>query len=186
MTRRRLLARAMARLALLISLLVAGAVVPVAQAAGPHGTEFFMQSFGDLKAELAAARKAQLKGVVLIYEMDGCPFCERLKRVALQSAKVRDYYHANFLVYRIDIKGATSLTGFDGVELTESAFASKQGVRGTPTIVFYGLNGAETTRLVGPPSDAAEFLLLGRYAADGHYKSGSFASYRQAQRPAGS
>lgn len=186
MTRRGLLARAMARIATLISLLLAGLAATPLWAAGTTGAEFFMQTFGDLKGELAAARKSQLKGVVLIYEMDGCPFCERLKRVALQSVKVREYYHANFLVYRVDIKGSTPLTGFDGVELTESAFASRQGVRGTPTIVFYGLNGAETTRLVGPPSDAAEFLLLGRYAADGHYKSGSFASFRQGQRPAGS
>jgi thioredoxin-related protein len=164
---------------------VAGRVAGDAAADKAAG-EFFMQSFGDLKGELAVARKANLKGVVLIFEMDGCPFCERLKRVALQSSAVRQYYHANFLVYRIDIKGASALTGFDGVESTESAFAARQGVKGTPTIVFYGLNGSEMTRLVGPPTDAPEFLLLGRYAADGHYKSGPFAAFRQAQRQVGS
>lgn len=166
------------------------ALVLGAALAGLHGSGaaadasngFFMPLFGDLKAELDTARKDRKKAVVLIYEMDGCPFCERLKRVALRDAQVRQYYHANFMPFRIDIKGATALTDFAGTDGTESAFAARQSVRATPTIVFYDLQGKELTRLVGPPSDAAEFLLLGRYVADGHFRNGSFAAYRQAQR----
>jgi thioredoxin-related protein len=152
-----------------------------ASAADAHA-EFFMPLFGDLKAELATARTEKKKGVVLIYEMDGCPFCERLKRVALRSRDVKQYYHSNFMAYRIDIKGATSITAFDGGVSTESAFAAKQGVRATPTIVFYDLQGTEMTRLVGPPTDASEFLLLGRYVAEGQYKSAPFAAYKLANR----
>jgi len=151
-------------------------------AAADARSEFFMPLFGDLKAELETAKRESKKGVVLIYEMDGCPFCERLKRVALRSPAVVQFYHSNFMVFRIDIKGATSITGFDGKEASESAFAANQGVRATPTIVFYDLQGNELTRLVGPPSDAAEFLLLGRFVTDGSYKSSTFSAFKQAQR----
>lgn len=175
----------MRRRDLCLSMAAAGLLGPAPStraADASHG--FFMPSFGDFKAELDAARRDKRRGVVLIYEMDGCPFCERLKRVALRSPDVRQYYHQHFLVYRVDIKGATAVTGFDGTEGTEAAFAARQGVRATPTIVFYDINGAETTRLVGPPTDAPEFLLLGRYVVDGHYKAGPFAAFRQAQRGA--
>lgn len=143
---------------------------------------FFLPLFGDLKAELQTASTEKKKAIVLVYEMDGCPFCERLKRVALRDPIVRQYFHANFLPYRIDIKGATQLTDFAGIEGTESSFAAKQSVRATPTIVFYDLSGKEMTRLVGPPTDAQEFLALGRFVADGHYRQRDFATYRQAQR----
>lgn len=144
---------------------------------------FFSPLLGDLKSELDTARKEKKKGIVLIYEMDGCPFCERLKRVALRDPQVRQYYQAHFLPFRIDTKGATQLTDFGGSDGTEAAFAAKQSVRATPTIVFYDLAGKEVSRLVGPPTDAQEFLLLGRYVVDGHYRTESFASFRQAQRP---
>lgn len=162
---------------------VMGTLVGQALAGGPHTSgEFFMPLFGDLRVDLDDARKDQRKGVVLIYEMEGCPFCERLKRTALRNDEVRRYYHSKFLVYRIDVKGALALTGWDGHERTESEFAAQQRVRATPTIVFYDLNGRELTRLVGPPLDATEFLLLGRYVADGRYASDSFDAYRSAQR----
>lgn len=166
----------------LIAALALGPVAhqPVWSADSSQG--FFHPLFGDLKAELETARKEKKKAVALIYELDGCPFCERLKRVALRDPQVRQYFHANFLPYRIDIKGATQLTDFAGTDGTESSFAAKQAVRATPTIVFYDLSGKEMTRLVGPPTDAQEFLALGRFVADGHYLRGDFAAYRQAQR----
>ncbi len=170
-------------LRLMASAVLAAAVSPAARATPDSGRDFFMPLFGDLKAELEVARGDRRKGIVLIFEMEGCPFCERLKRVALKAPEVRRYYHANFLVYRIDVRGATALTSFDGTAGTESSFAKRQGVRETPTIAFYDLGGNEMTRLVGPPTDAAEFLLLGRYVADGHYRSGGFTAFKQVHRP---
>lgn len=167
---------------MMAGMLLAALAVVGTQAVADASHGFFMPMFGDLKAELETARKDKRKGVVLIYELDGCPFCERLKRVALRAPEVRQYYHAHFLVYRIDIKGATAVTGFDGSEATESVFAARQAVRATPTIVFYDLDGAETARLVGPPTDAVDFLLLGRFVAEGHYRSLSFTDFRQGQR----
>lgn len=169
-------------LSVMAGAVLAAGVSLVARATPESGSSFFMPLFGDLKAELEAARNDGRKGIVLIYEMDGCPFCERLKRVALRSPDVRRYYHANFLVYRIDVRGATELTAFDGAVGTESSFAKGQGVRETPTIAFYDLGGSELTRLVGPPTDAAEFLLLGRYVVEGHYRSRAFPVFRQMQK----
>lgn len=164
------------------SAVLVGFAAPVAAAARDSVETFFMPFFGDLKAELEVARERRCRGIVLIYEMDGCPFCERLKRVALRLPEVRQYYHANFQIFRIDVRGSTALTTFDGDEITESSFAIRQRVRATPTTAFHDLAGNEVTRLLGPPTDAAEFLMLGRYVAGEHYKSVPFAAFRQAQK----
>lgn len=164
--------------------LVAGgfAVLPVAaQHWRDPGQHFFQTLLGDLPAELRQAAKDGKKGVLLVYEMEGCPFCEWLHRVALREPSVQGYYRRHFSVFRIDVRGATSVTGFDGRDVTESAFATKQNVRGTPTSVFYDLDGREVARFSGAPRDREEYLLLGKFVAEGHFRTTTFPAYRQSK-----
>lgn len=142
---------------------------------------FFQPFLGDLPAELQLAQKAGKKGVLVIYEMEGCPFCVRLHRTALREPAVQDYYRRHFSVFRVDLLGATTITGFDGRDATESAFASQQKVRGTPTSVFYDLGGRELARFTGAPRDRQEYLLLGEFVVDGHYRTTSFPGFRRAR-----
>jgi thioredoxin-related protein len=142
---------------------------------------FFQTLLGDLPAELKQAAKDGKKGVLLVYEMDGCPFCVRLHRTALREQSVQDYYRRHFGVFKIDIRGGTVLTGFDGREGTESAFATQQKVRGTPTSVFYDLEGRETARFSGAPRDKQEYLILGEFVADGHFRKTTFPDFRRSK-----
>jgi thioredoxin-related protein len=151
-----------------------------AQARDPN-EHFFQPFFGDLKAELDAARTQAKRGIVLVYEMEECPFCARFHATVLREAEVQDFYRKHFLVFRVDIKGATPVTGFDGRELTESAFAAARGVHATPTSVVYDLAGAEAARYTGPPRDAREFLLFGQYVLDGAHKAMAFSQYKLAR-----
>lgn len=147
--------------------------------AAPAADGFFQPFLGDLKSELDTARRERKAALVVVYEMDGCPFCERLHRTVLRDAAVRAYYGEKFLVLRLDIKGDDTITGFDGKARKESAFAQQQKVAGTPTTVFYGLDGAELARLPGLPRDAAEYVLLGRYVAEGRHKTSSFLDWKR-------
>lgn len=159
-------------------------IAPLPAAAQPWrdpGQHFFHTLLGDLPGELRQAAREGKKGVLIVYEMDGCPFCARLHRTALRERSVQEYYRRHFTVFRIDIRGGTSLTGFDGGEATESAFAAQQKVRGTPTSVFYDLQGREVTRYTGAPRDREEYLLLGEFVVEGHFGRTTFAAYRQAK-----
>ena len=164
------------------TLLAAGwpAVAPAAAFRDP-AQHFFQQHLGDLKAELEDAGRAGKRGMLLVFEMDGCPFCEWLHRVALREPSVQDYYRRHFAIFRIDVKGATKVIGFDGREMTESAFAKAQKVAGTPTSVFYDLEGREMARFPGAPRNRGEYLLLGEFVADGHYRTTDFPAYRRAK-----
>jgi thioredoxin-related protein len=140
---------------------------------------FFQPKFGDFQAELETAKQQGKKGIFLFFEMDDCPFCERMKTTILNQADVQDAFRAQFLVYSIDVNGDTQMTDFQGKEQTEKDFAFGHRVRATPTMLFFDLDGKLVTRHTGPTKDKAEFLLLGKFVTEGAYATQSFTKYKQ-------
>lgn len=166
---------------LLLALSLALAAPLHAEVRDPE-THFFQAKFGDFKAELDTAREQGKKGVFLFFEMDECPFCARMKATILNQSEVQDAYRRDFLVYTLDVNGDLPMTDFAGRETTEKAFALDNRVRATPTLVFVDLDGKIVARHTGPTRDVADFLLLGRYVAEGAYRDGPFAAYKQKAR----
>jgi thioredoxin-related protein len=146
------------------------------------GTHFFQPKFGDLKEDLATARQDGKAGILLMFEMDECPFCHRMKVSVLNQSEVQDYFRKHFLIYSMDIKGDTAMTDFRGQATSEKAFALEQRARATPVFIFYDLQGNAVTRFTGATQNAEEFMLLGRYVVEGAHRSMPFSAYkRQAQ-----
>jgi len=141
--------------------------------------QFFDQKMGDFKAELATAKQEGKKGILLMYELDDCPFCHRMKQTVLNQAEVQDFYHKHFLVFTIDTKGDTAMVDFKGKNTTEKAFSFDNRVRATPVFAFYDLQGNQMARYTGATKDAKEFLLLGQYVVEDAYKAMPFAKYKQ-------
>jgi thioredoxin-related protein len=172
------LRRLLALAALLLAPVLATADAPGAAKRDPM-QHFFAPSLGDLKAEAADARAAGKQALFVMYVWDECPYCERMKRNVLALAEVQDYYRANFAVLAVDVKGAVPIVDFAGGATTEKAFAVAQGIKLTPTMVFYDFEGRPLARHRGEIRDPAEFLLLGRFVASGAYRTRSFAEYKQ-------
>lgn len=143
------------------------------------GSHFFQAKFGDLKADLDTARQEGKQGILLMFEMDDCPFCQRMKQTVLNQSEIQDYFRSQFIIYAIDTKGDTPIVDFSGKESTEKAFALEQRARATPVFIFYDLDGKPITRYTGATQTPAEFMLLGRYVAEGHHKSGPFNVYKR-------
>jgi thioredoxin-related protein len=140
---------------------------------------FFQPKFGDFQADLDIANKQGKKGIFLFFEMDDCPFCERMKATILNQSDVQDTFRAQFLLYSVDVNGDAEMTDFQGRETTEKAFAFAHRVRATPTMLFFDLDGKLVTRHTGPTKDKAEFLLLGQYVSEGAYATQPFTKYKQ-------
>lgn len=143
---------------------------------------FFQPKFGDFQAELDTAKQQGKKGIFLFFEMDDCPFCERMKTTILNQADVQDAFRTQFLVYSIDVNGDTQMTDFQGKAQTEKDFAFTHRVRATPTMLFFDLDGKLVTRHTGPTKNKAEFLLLGKFVVDGAYATQSFTKYKQGKQ----
>lgn len=141
-------------------------------------TYFFQPKLGDFKNELQTARKEGKTGVLIMFQMADCPFCERMRSTVLNQSEVQDYYRKHFLVFEMDVKGDTPMVDFKGANTTEKDFALKNRARATPTFLFFDTNGDLVTRYIGVTKDANEFLLLGCYVVDGVYKDKPFAAYK--------
>lgn len=159
--------------------LLLAALLAVATLARAEAWEAFFTPFlGDLRSELADARKAGLKGVVVMYHFEECPYCARMKAEILSRPDVQKAFARDFHAIAVDTRGAVEITGADGRAMPERDFAREQSVRGTPTFDFLSLDGKRIYRHTGAIYDADEFMLLGRYVASGSYRSRTFAEYK--------
>lgn len=140
---------------------------------------FFNQHLGDFKAELSTAKQEGKQGILLMFEMEECPFCHRMKQTILSQSEVQDYYRKHFLIFSVDTEGANALVDFSGKETSEKKFALDLRVRATPVFIFFDLSGQPLTRFTGAAKDAREFMALGRYVVEGAHKNMPFAKYKQ-------
>lgn len=154
------------------------ALPAIAEVRDPH-QHFFMPKMGDFKDELETAKAEGKQGVLIMFEMDDCPWCTRMKATILNQSSVQDYFRQHFLIFPVDVKGDTPMVDFKGVDTTEKAFALEQRARATPVFVFYDLDGNVATRFTGTTRSTEEFLLLGRYVVEAAYKSTPFNVYKR-------
>lgn len=168
---------------LLAALLLLCAVAPAGAA---DWEDFFELSFGDLRAEAAAAQKAGKQALLVMYHFEECPYCARMKREVLPRPEVQAYYRKHFRAIAIDTRGSQEVVGFDGRALPEKDYARAAGVRATPTFRFYAPDGRLLAEQRGAIFDPAEFILFGEYVASGAYRNASFASFKQTKQKRGS
>ena len=165
---------------MLAGLMLVMSAAASAEAARDPGQYFFNDTFGNFKEELANARDSGKKGLLIMFEMDECPFCHRMKATVLNQPDVQDYFREHFLIFPVDIEGDVEVTDFAGHSTTEKDMALKDyRVRATPVFGFFDLDGNMIARYTGATRDADEFLLLGDYVVGGHYKETTFTRYKR-------
>jgi thioredoxin-related protein len=143
---------------------------------------FFNQSFGDLQEELETAKEENKKAILIMFEMDECPFCHWMKQQVLNKPEVQHYYHEHFRILAVDTEGDIEMTTFDGNTMAQKDLAlNTYRVRATPVFQFIDLEGnpIKRARYTGATKDAEEFLLLGKFVAEGHYKNSYFSKYKR-------
>ena len=174
----------MKRLLLVLALLASVSAIAADKPRDP-GQHFFNESFWDFTEELQNAREAGKQGILVMFEMDECPFCHRMKTTVLNQPDVQDYFREHFLIFPVDIEGDVEVVDFKGKTTTMKDFAFEQyRVRATPVFAFYDLDGEyiKRARFTGATRDKDEFLLLGRYVVEGAYKKQSFTRYKRSAR----
>lgn len=162
----------------------AGGAVPAEKPRDPL-QYFFHDSFWDFTEELETARDEEKKGILIMFEMDECPFCHRMKMTVLNQPEVQDYFREHFKIFTVDIEGDVEVTDFKGRSTTMKDFAFQQyRVRATPVFAFFDLDGnyIKRARFTGATRDKDEFMLLGRYVVEKAYEQQTFTRYKRAAR----
>ncbi|MEA3640391.1 MAG: thioredoxin family protein [Lamprobacter sp.] len=167
---------------LLLGLLAGSALADPGRDPGQY---FFHQTFGDFSEELETARDEGKTGILLMFEMDECPFCHRMKSRVLNQPEVQDFFREHFLIFPVDVEGDIEVVDFAGNPDTQKDFALKQfRVRATPVFAFFDLEGNLVARYTGATRDSEEFMLLGQYVVEGAYQETTFTKYKRAKRDA--
>lgn len=146
---------------------------------------FFDMTFGDFAEELKVARETGKQGVMLMFEMDACPFCQRMKATVLNQVEVQEFFKNHFLIFAVDIEGDLEIQDFQGRPMTQKDFGLESyRVSATPTFAFIDLDGNLMTRHTGALKSVTEFLWLGDYVVQGHYAETTFKQYMRERHAA--
>jgi len=104
-----------------------------------------------LRDELALALKGGNPLVVLV-SLEGCPFCRTAREHYLSPMREQQALP----VVQVDMRSAAAVQNFKGATLTHDRLVRAWSVAVAPTVLFFGLHGAEVApRLVG--GGAADF-----------------------------
>ncbi len=161
--------------------LLPGQAAALSSHADPNAYLFNL-SFGDLQQELATARQAGQRGLFIMFGNDDCPWCEKMKSEVFSLPEVQKYYRKYFRVLEVDTEGDTPVTDFSGHEMSAKDFAFKGfHIRATPVFIFFDLDSKPVMRYTGATSGVKEFMLLGKFVVEGHYKEETFIAYKRRQ-----
>lgn len=154
---------------------------------GLHKQDFFLDSFLEMGADLEEAA-AKGKGLIVIFEQRGCPYCRELHNVNFERNEIVEYINENFLVVQLNLWGDREVLDFDGEALSEKNLASKWFVNFTPTTVLISPEavGAQSVR------EATALMMPGyfkpfhyisslEYVMSGEYKNLGFQRFLQAK-----
>jgi thioredoxin-related protein len=144
--------------------------------------EWFKPSLLHLREDLDEAR-AQGRHVMLFLHLDECPYCERMLRESFARGENHDFMRRHFDVIAINVRGAMEVTWVDGSASTEQALARRLKVFGTPTLVFFGMEGSVALQLSGYRDPGALRRAL-EYVQGRHYRAQPFAAWLETrERP---
>lgn len=167
----------------LILLLVLFVSLPATATPRDPYEHFFNETWGNFKEELATAKAQGKHGIMIFFEMDECPFCHYMKKNVLNQSEVQEYYRKHFLSFNVDIEGDVEMVNLKGKKTIQKDFAFKEfRVRATPVIMFFDLDGKSIHRHTGKTAGVNEFMLMGDYIVNGHYKKMKFTRYKRQQK----
>lgn len=113
---------------------------------------WFANSFLDIREDVREAA-ADDRRVLLYFYQDGCPYCKKLLNTNFALKETETRVRESFSVIAINMWGDREVTGLDGEQTTEKAFAKSLRVMFTPTLLFLDEGGRVVLRVNGyyPP-----------------------------------
>lgn len=143
---------------------------------------FFHQTFGDLQEEVEIALEEGQSAIMVMFELNDCPWCERMKAMILNQSEVQDFFRENFRCLMMNVEGDNMIVDFNGDEISEKEWALKHNrIRATPVFLFLDLEGNKIMRYTGAAKNVDEFMLLGEFVVDGHYKDTNFVKFKRSR-----
>jgi thioredoxin-related protein len=166
---------------------------PVMTDDGIYREPWFIESFLDMPADLAAAREHG-KHLAVMWELRGCPYCRDTHLINFARPDIAAFVRDHFDVLQLNVLGSLKVTDFDGEVLTEKQLAAKYGVHFTPTIQFFEGAAESLKALAGEQREVIripgylqpdDFLDVFRYVAQKGDSGKTFREFLASKHGAG-
>lgn len=135
-----------------IKTMMAGVVLLCGLIAGATTPEGWLDNFDEAEK---LAKEKELPIVMLFTGSDWCPYCIKLKKEAIDTAKFKKEAPEKFVLLYLDFPRREKLP--KNIQRQNEKLSDKYKVRGFPTTVVVNAKGKELGRLVGSRS-AEEYL----------------------------
>lgn len=152
---------------------------------GLYKQDWFLDTFLDMGEDLTEAAE-EGKGLLVLFEQQGCPYCRELHKVNFARPEIADYIQANYNTVQIDLFGARETTDFNGETYEERDLAGEWGVHFTPTTVLFpasaaGTSSREEAEAFRTPGYLKPFHYMSalEYVAEGAYTERGFQRFLQ-------
>ena len=139
---------------------------------------WFKESFLEIGDDVQEA-KEDGKHVLLFFQLNNCPYCDRMLTESFESESLTHYIQKHFDSIAINVGGDREIAYNEKLVLIEKQLAELLKVRATPAIVFLSRENREVIRVNGyrAPQRFKEIL---QYVATEAYKNSSIADYLDA------
>jgi thioredoxin-related protein len=150
----------------------AGKILGARQSVHP---DWFKESFLDIDEDIDAAAELG-KHLILLLEMNGCPYCARMVEENFAQAPYRDFIQEQFDVIVLNVQGDREVALDAETRLPEKDVARQLGVRYTPTVIFLNAGGEPVARVDGY-RNAEDFKRVLDYVATRAYETQTLAEF---------
>jgi len=140
---------------------------------------WFKQSFLDIADDVDEATQAG-KHVLLFFQLNGCPYCDRMLQESFETEPLTDYIQENFDSIAINIRGDREIAYNADISVTEKELSEILNVRATPAIVFLDENNKTVVRVNGYRAPE-RFKHILEYVASKSYQTTKLADYLDAK-----
>ncbi|MBK1719670.1 thioredoxin family protein [Thiocystis violacea] len=141
--------------------------------------DWFKESFLDITEDVKEASETG-KHLILIMEMNGCPYCAKMIEENFKTVPYRDFIQEKFDVIALNVHGDREVAIDADTSMTEKALAGHLGVTYTPTLLF--LNAAnEPVARVNGYRNVADFKRVLDYVAAKAYEERTLAEFLAAE-----
>lgn len=136
---------------------------------------WFKESFLEIQDDVDEATEAG-KHVILFFQLNGCPYCDRMLTESFQAEPLTTYIQEHFDTIAINVGGDREIIFNEEVTLIEKDLAELLKVRATPAIVFLNSDNKNVVRVNGYRSPE-RFEQVLHYVQEKAYEQDTLAEY---------
>jgi thioredoxin-related protein len=141
---------------------------------------WFKESFLDLTEDVAEAAELG-RHLILMMDMDGCPYCYKMINENFANAPYRDFIQENFDVIAVNVRGDLMVSVTEDLALSERQLAEYFGARFTPTVIFLDSTNTPVARVSGY-RNVEDFKVVLDYVHERAYRHMALNEYMAARQ----